>query len=46
LLRNVDIIFIVNDQDYVAAVRALHESLIEKKGPAANASDDSATKAA
>jgi aspartate kinase len=45
LLRNVDIIFIVNDQDYVAAVRALHESLIEK-GPAVNASDDSATKAA
>jgi aspartate kinase len=45
LLRNVDIIFIVNDQDYVAAVQALHESLIEKS-PAAKASDDSATKAA
>ncbi|MEQ9562407.1 MAG: aspartate kinase [Woeseiaceae bacterium] len=41
LLRNVDIIFIVSDQDYEAAVRALHESLVEKK-----TTEDSATKAA
>lgn len=30
LLRNVDIIFIVSEQDYEVSVRALHEALVER----------------
>ena len=31
LLRNVDIIFVVGEKDYVGAVRALHVALVEEK---------------
>jgi len=38
LLRNVDIIFIVNESDYLRAVSALHASLVEQDSGKASAS--------
>lgn len=46
LLRNVDIIFIVSEQDSLGAVRTLHEALIETAATDSAAGGKSATKAA